>query len=37
MTKKLAWTDKAWNDYIYWQSQDKKKLKPNKMKILTFQ
>ena len=21
------WTDKAWEDYIYWQSQDKKTLK----------
>lgn len=26
MTKKL-WTDKAWNDYLYWQQQDKKTLK----------
>ncbi|WP_071590834.1 Txe/YoeB family addiction module toxin [Synechococcus sp. PCC 7336] len=25
--RKLAWTDEAWNDYIYWQSQDKKTLK----------
>jgi toxin YoeB len=24
---KLAWTDAAWDDYIYWQSQDKKTLK----------
>ncbi len=23
----LAWTDEAWKDYIYWQSQDKKTLK----------
>jgi len=23
----LAWTDEAWNDYVYWQSQDKKTLK----------
>ncbi len=23
----LAWTDEAWNDYIYWQTQDKKTLK----------
>jgi len=22
-----AWTDDAWKDYIYWQSQDKKTLK----------
>jgi len=21
------WTDKAWNDYLYWQLQDKKTLK----------
>ena len=21
------WTDKAWEDYIYWQTQDKKTLK----------
>ena len=27
MNKNLAWTDEAWNDYIYWQSQDKKTLK----------
>lgn len=23
----LSWTDGAWQDYIYWQSRDKKKLK----------
>ena len=23
----LCWTDEAWNDYIYWPSQDKKTLK----------
>lgn len=23
----LSWTDEAWNDYLYWQSQDKKTLK----------
>lgn len=22
----LCWTDEAWNDYIYWRSQDKKTL-----------
>ena len=22
-----AWTDDAWKDYLYWQTQDKKKLK----------
>jgi toxin YoeB len=27
MNKKLAWTDEAWKDYIYWQAQDKKTLK----------
>ena len=27
MIKKLAWTDEAWEDYIYWQTQDKKTLK----------
>ena len=25
--RKLAWTDEAWKDYIYWQNQDKKTLK----------
>ena len=24
---RLLWEDRAWNDYIYWQSQDKKTLK----------
>ncbi|MBB1268130.1 Txe/YoeB family addiction module toxin [Shewanella sp. SR44-3] len=23
----LSWTDGAWNDYLYWQTQDKKTLK----------
>lgn len=23
----LRWTDDAWNDYLYWQVQDKKTLK----------
>ncbi|MGR3177333.1 MAG: Txe/YoeB family addiction module toxin [Candidatus Anammoxibacter sp.] len=27
MSKKLAWTDEAWKNYIFWQSQDKKTLK----------
>lgn len=27
MTRKLAWTEEAWDDYIYWQGQDKKTLK----------
>ena len=25
--RKLAWASKAWKDYLYWQSQDKKTLK----------
>lgn len=25
--RKLAWGSKAWRDYLYWQSQDKKTLK----------
>jgi len=24
---KLAWSTRAWNDYLYWQKTDKKKLK----------
>ena len=24
---KLQWEDRAWNDYLYWQTQDKKTLK----------
>jgi toxin YoeB len=27
MIRLLAWTDEAWNDYVYWQGQDKKTLK----------
>ncbi len=27
MTRILAWTDEAWSDYIYWQSQDRRTLK----------
>ncbi len=27
MSRKLAWTEAAWSDYLYWQSQDKKPLK----------
>jgi hypothetical protein len=26
MNKNLAWTEAAWSDYLYWQSQDKKTL-----------
>ena len=25
--RKLAWGSKAWEDYLYWQSQDKRTLK----------
>jgi len=25
--RKLAWTDEAWDSYVYWQTQDKKTLK----------
>ena len=24
---KLAWSSRAWNDYLYWQKTDKRKLK----------
>ena len=24
---KLAWSSRAWSDYLYWQNADKKKLK----------
>jgi len=27
MTRKLAWTDEAWKDYLYWQMQDRKTLR----------
>ena len=27
MSRKLSWTDDAWKDYLYWQTQDKKTLK----------
>lgn len=27
MSRKLAWTDEAWADYLYWQTQDRKTLK----------
>lgn len=27
MSRKLAWTDESWTDYVYWQTQDKKTLK----------
>jgi len=27
MGRKLAWTEEAWADYLYWQTQDKKTLR----------
>jgi toxin YoeB len=27
MSRTLAWTQEAWDDYVYWQSQDRKTLK----------
>lgn len=27
MSRLLAWTDEAWQDYLFWQQQDKKTLK----------
>ncbi len=27
LAQQLAWTDAAWKDYLYWQTQDKKRLK----------
>jgi toxin YoeB len=27
MSRKLAWTDEAWDDYLFWQAQDKRRLK----------
>lgn len=27
MSRKLAWTQEAWQDYVYWQTQDRKTLK----------
>lgn len=27
MPKRLVWTAAAWNDYLYWQTQDRKTLK----------
>lgn len=26
-SRSLYWTDEVWNDYLYWQGQDKKTLK----------
>jgi toxin YoeB len=27
MRRRLAWTDEAWESYLYWQTQDRKTLK----------
>ncbi|NOX91066.1 MAG: Txe/YoeB family addiction module toxin [Gammaproteobacteria bacterium] len=27
MNRSLAWTEAAWSDYVYWQSQDRKTLR----------
>ena len=27
MSRRLEWTEAAWSDYLFWQGQDKKKLK----------
>ena len=27
MTRSLAWTDESWEDYVYWQGQDRKTIK----------
>jgi toxin YoeB len=27
VNRQLAWTDEAWDDYVWWQSQDRKTLK----------
>lgn len=27
MSRRLAWTEAAWADYLYWQGQDKKTLR----------
>lgn len=27
ISRKLAWTDEGWEDYLYWQTQDRKTLK----------
>ena len=28
MPSRLVWTQAAWQDYLYWQEQDRKTLKP---------
>lgn len=34
---KLLWENRAWDDYLYWQSQDKKTLKRINMLIKDMQ
>ena len=34
---RLLWEDRAWNEYIYWQTQDKKMLKRINMLIKDIQ
>lgn len=34
---KLLWEDRAWDDYLYWQSKDKKTLKRINMLIKDIQ
>ena len=34
---KLAWSDDAWQEYLYWQTQDKKTLKKINGRILSIQ
>lgn len=34
---KLLWKDRAWDDYLYWQSEDKKTLKRINMLIKDIQ
>lgn len=34
---RLLWEDRAWNNYLYWQMQDKKKLKKNNSLIKDIQ
>jgi toxin YoeB len=34
---RLLWEDRAWDDYLYWQTQDKKTLKRINMLIRSIQ
>lgn len=34
---RLSWEEEAWEDYLYWQRQDKKKLKRINMLIKDIQ